>query len=198
MELLLASDVAEEKPRWSGRLALHAEVRHRRLHHDTRQEAPVATGVTCESRLRCGENPSLHRRNQPVLLQSVRVCFISREWSRHVVFPTELVTTPLGGDHMPWNRTTRKDYNRDRRRYESDVTDEEWAIVEPMLPKQGPPGAPARDGLARGLQCHPVCAGHGLPVAGAAEGLSAPFDGRQLFLQMARQWCFRPHDGCAS
>ena len=24
---------------------------------------------------------------------------------------SELVATPLGGDHMPWNRTTRKDYN---------------------------------------------------------------------------------------
>ena len=37
---------------------------------------------------------------------------------------------------MPWNRTTRKDYKRDGRRYESDVTDKEWAIVESMLPKQ--------------------------------------------------------------
>ena len=27
---------------------------------------------------------------------------------------------------MPWNRTTRKDYKRDGRRYESDVTDKEW------------------------------------------------------------------------
>ena len=69
---------------------------------------------------------------------------------------------------MPWNRTTRKDYKRDGRRYESDVTDKEWAIVESMLPKQGTPGASSRDGLARGLQRHPVCAGHGLSVAGAA------------------------------
>ena len=38
---------------------------------------------------------------------------------------------------MPWNRTTRKDYKRDGRRYESDVTDKEWATIEPMIPKQG-------------------------------------------------------------
>jgi hypothetical protein len=83
---------------------------------------------------------------------------------------------------MPWNRTTRKDYKRDGRRYESDVTDQEWATLEPMIPKQGrgmgdrridaaqtgTPGASSRDGLARGLQRHPVCAGHGLSVAGAA------------------------------
>ena len=37
---------------------------------------------------------------------------------------------------MPWNRTTRKDYKRDGRRYESDVTDKEWATIEP-IPKQG-------------------------------------------------------------
>ena len=63
---------------------------------------------------------------------------------------------------MPWNRTTRKDYKRDGRRYESDVTDEAWAIV------------------SRGLQCHPAWAGHGMPGAGAAEGFCALFDGHQL------------------
>jgi putative transposase len=60
---------------------------------------------------------------------------------------SELVATPLGGDHMPWNRTTRKDYKRDGRRYESDVTDQEWAIVESMLPKQGPLGRPRETDL---------------------------------------------------
>ena len=70
---------------------------------------------------------------------------------------------------MPWNRTTRKDYKRDGRRYESEVTDQKWAIIEAMLPKQGRLGAPSRDGLARGLQRHSVRVGHGVPTAGAAE-----------------------------
>lgn len=48
---------------------------------------------------------------------------------------------------MPWNRTTRKDYKRDGRRYESDVTDQEWAIVEPMIPKQGHLGRPRQTNL---------------------------------------------------
>ena len=48
---------------------------------------------------------------------------------------------------MPWSRTTRKHYKRDRRRYESDVTDAEWAIVEPMLPKQGRMGRPRQTDL---------------------------------------------------
>ena len=48
---------------------------------------------------------------------------------------------------MPWNRTTRKDYKRDGRRYQSDVTDKEWEIVESMLPKQGPLGRPRETDL---------------------------------------------------
>ena len=48
---------------------------------------------------------------------------------------------------MPWDRTTRKDYRRDARRYESDVTDKEWAIIEPIIPKQGHLGRPRRTNL---------------------------------------------------
>ena len=49
---------------------------------------------------------------------------------------SELVTTPLGGDHTPWNRTTRKDYKRDGRRYESDVTDKNIAVFGPDYLRQ--------------------------------------------------------------
>ena len=48
---------------------------------------------------------------------------------------------------MPWNRTTRKDYKRNDKRYESDVTDQEWALIEPMLPEQGPMGRPRKTDL---------------------------------------------------
>ena len=56
---------------------------------------------------------------------------------------------------MPWNRacprpdrgTTRRDYRRDARRYESDVTDQEWALIEAMLPKQGRLGRPRETNL---------------------------------------------------
>ena len=48
---------------------------------------------------------------------------------------------------MPWNRTTRKDYKRDGERYESDLTDQEWAIIEAMLPERGPLGRPRKTDL---------------------------------------------------
>ena len=35
---------------------------------------------------------------------------------------------------MAWTELTRKRYERNTARYSSDVTDEEWAIVAPLLP----------------------------------------------------------------
>ena len=42
---------------------------------------------------------------------------------------SKLIATPNLEGHMPWNRTTRKDYKRNDKRYESDVTDQEWALI---------------------------------------------------------------------
>ena len=33
-----------------------------------------------------------------------------------------------------WTTENRPRYNRDRLRYPSDLTDEEWALVEPLIP----------------------------------------------------------------
>jgi transposase len=35
---------------------------------------------------------------------------------------------------MPWTEENRPKYNRDRLRYPSDLTDEEWALIEPVIP----------------------------------------------------------------
>jgi transposase len=34
-----------------------------------------------------------------------------------------------------WTKKNRPKYNRDSLRYPSDVTDEEWALVAPLIPK---------------------------------------------------------------
>ena len=44
---------------------------------------------------------------------------------------------------MPWTEATREQYRRDELRYASDLTDAEWAVVEPYMP------APARLGRPR-------------------------------------------------
>ena len=43
---------------------------------------------------------------------------------------------------MPWNDIARRDYARRARRYASDVTDREWALIAPLLPLPRPVGRP--------------------------------------------------------
>jgi transposase len=43
-----------------------------------------------------------------------------------------------------WTETTRRQYRRDDLRYASDMTDAEWALIEPHLPAAKPLGRPRR------------------------------------------------------
>ena len=41
-----------------------------------------------------------------------------------------------------WNETTRPQHRRESRRYASDLTDAEWALIEPMMPLPSAIGRP--------------------------------------------------------
>ena len=41
---------------------------------------------------------------------------------------------------MAWKAATRGDYVRPSWSYASDVTDREWALIAPLLPRRGPAG----------------------------------------------------------
>jgi transposase len=43
-----------------------------------------------------------------------------------------------------WTPTTRRQYSRDGLRYETDLTDAEWALIEPLLPEPYARGRPRR------------------------------------------------------
>src|ERR671916_606357 len=43
-----------------------------------------------------------------------------------------------------WTPTTRRQYSRDGLRYETDLTDVEWALIEPLLPEPHARGRPRR------------------------------------------------------
>jgi hypothetical protein len=43
-----------------------------------------------------------------------------------------------------WTHENRPKYNRDHLRYPSDLTDDEWAYVEPLLPPAKPGGGKRR------------------------------------------------------
>ncbi len=52
---------------------------------------------------------------------------------------------------MPWTETTRREYERHGRRYASDMTDEEWALIAPFMP------ARKRTGRPRTTELRDVC-----------------------------------------
>ena len=39
---------------------------------------------------------------------------------------------------MAWSRTTRDQHKREAMRFESDLIDAEWGLIEPLIPRQGP------------------------------------------------------------
>ena len=46
-----------------------------------------------------------------------------------------------------WTEITRRKYQREGQRYASDVTDAEWALIEPLMPAAKPLGRPREIGL---------------------------------------------------
>ena len=48
---------------------------------------------------------------------------------------------------MLWNETTKTEHARLRARFESDLTDEEWILVEPCLPPPAKRGRPRETDL---------------------------------------------------
>ena len=50
---------------------------------------------------------------------------------------------------MAWTETTRRQYRREGLRYASDLTDDEWALIEPFLPAPAKVGRPRKTDLRR-------------------------------------------------
>jgi zinc-finger of transposase IS204/IS1001/IS1096/IS1165 len=72
-----------------------------------------------------------------------------------------------------WTEITRRKYEREGQRYASDVTDAEWALIEPHMPAAKPLGRPRDTELRAVLGCDLVHRPDRLSVADAAEGLSS-------------------------
>ncbi len=45
-------------------------------------------------------------------------------------------------DAMPWNQATQEKYKRNRQELETTLTDDEWKLIEPLLPAPGSKGRP--------------------------------------------------------
>ena len=66
-------------------------------------------------------------------------------------------------------------------RYPSDLTDEEWALVEPLIPPAKRGGDKRTVNVREVVNGLHVCAIDRLPVAGDPEGPAAALDGVRLF-----------------
>ena len=85
-----------------------------------------------------------------------------------------------------WTKITRKKYGREKLRYASDTTDEEWALIEPLLPLPAKGrGRPRTTDLRSVVDALFYIAQSGCRVADAAEELSALHDGAAVFLPVA-------------
>ena len=82
---------------------------------------------------------------------------------------------------------TRRKYEREGQLYASDVTDAEWALIEPHMPAAKPLGRPREIELRAVLDAILYIARTGCQWRMAAEGLSCVHDGAGLFLRLARQ-----------
>ena len=80
-----------------------------------------------------------------------------------------------------WTKENRGRYDRSRLRYPSDLTDEEWALVEPLIPPAKRGGNKRTVNMREVVNGADVCFEHRLPVAGDPEGLAAALDGVRLF-----------------
>jgi len=79
-----------------------------------------------------------------------------------------------------WTTENRRRYDRDRLRYPSDLTDEEWKFVEPLI-RPAKRWRQAHGRYSRGRERAHVRSVHGLSVARDPEGLAAALDGAWLF-----------------
>src|ERR1700751_4971233 len=80
-----------------------------------------------------------------------------------------------------WTTENRARYDRNYLRYPSDLTDAEWALIEPGLPPAKPGGNKRTVNLreiAKRSDVHPE---HGLPVARDSERPAATLDPARLF-----------------
>jgi transposase len=84
-----------------------------------------------------------------------------------------------------WTEITRQKYVREGQGYASNLTDAEWALIEPYMPAAKPLGRPRATELRSVLDAILYIARDRLSVANAAEGLSAVHHRARLFLRLA-------------
>ncbi|MBP0617750.1 transposase [Jiella sp. KSK16Y-1] len=90
---------------------------------------------------------------------------------------------------MPWTEIARRDYARNNARYSSDLTDREWAVIEPLLPAVKRIGRSRTTDLREGMNAILYLASGGCAWSLFAVGFPAALDRAALFPCLSR---YRP------
>src|SRR3981081_1191204 len=98
-----------------------------------------------------------------------------------------MVVVEQSSRYKMWTEITRRKYERAGQRYASDLTDADWALIEPHMPAVTSLGPTQRDRVAQRARCDLVYRADRLSVADAAEGLSSVYHRARLFLRLARR-----------
>ena len=83
-----------------------------------------------------------------------------------------------------WTSENRPRYNRDKLRYPSDLTDDEWGHVEPLIPAAKRGGGKRRVDIRAVVNGGHVRAEHGMPMALPSEGFAGAQYGEPLLWLM--------------
>jgi len=83
---------------------------------------------------------------------------------------------------VAWTEVTRRHYRREGLRYESDTTDAEWFLMEPLLPEASALGRPRATDMRMVMNAILYIASTGCQWRQFAQGLSTLLDGAGLFL----------------
>ena len=87
--------------------------------------------------------------------------------------------------HGRWTKITGKKHGREGPRYASDTTDEEWALIEPLLPPANEPDRPRTTLLRSVLDALFFMAQSGCQWRMLPKGVSTPHDGAAVILSVA-------------
>jgi transposase len=98
-----------------------------------------------------------------------------------------MVVEEQSSGHKMWTEITRRKYERGGQRYASDLTDGEWALLEPLMPAAKPLGRPREIALRTVLDAILYMARTGCQWRMLPKDFP-PFHNRaRLFLRLARQ-----------
>ncbi len=87
-----------------------------------------------------------------------------------------------------WSQETRPRYNHDQLRYPSNLTDEEWSFIEPLISPSKHGGRQRSVNIREIVNRAHVYFEHGLPVALYSQGFAAKEYRPRLFRSVGLGW----------